>query len=96
MWDPGFRGRRQVHSQPPTGTAAHHALRVGDEVWGDVPAVELHALHHMQVVLCRQPAISRERAASSTRGCQGICTQRTPQRDRSQSFHSMLRGSNLH
>ena len=30
---------------------AYHALRVCDEVWADVAPVELHALHHIQVVL---------------------------------------------
>lgn len=33
------------------GERAHHALRVGHKVGGDVAAVKLHALHHVQAVL---------------------------------------------
>ena len=41
---------------------AHHALGVSDKVGGDVAALELHALHHIQVVLCRAALLHRHHA----------------------------------
>ena len=52
----------------------HHALRVGNKVRRDVAAVKLHALHHIQVVLC-SPALLHGDHALPAHSAHGVADQ---------------------